>query len=72
VYWFTGIEQTVYRTNIRTRRTEPVVARNAFATTGTSVTRADPHGFWMGLANDHPLVMRDAGTEEIYTLELKW
>jgi len=72
VYWFTGIDQAVNRTEVRTRRTEAVVALKDFATVGTTMTPSDPHSFWMGLANDRPLVLRDAGTAEIYALALNW
>jgi hypothetical protein len=69
VYWITI--QGVSRTPVATHKSELVAAFGEFPITGTSVTRGDPHAFWMGLGpDDSPLVLRDTGSEDIYALEI--
>jgi hypothetical protein len=61
-----GSDPTIYRVRISDRKLEKIVSLKGIRTTIGEI------GTWCGLApDDCPLILRDVGSQEIYTLDLQ-
>ena len=59
----TGGDSSVMRIGVNDKQPAPVASLNSIRRTGEG-------GFWLGLtADDEPMVLRDAGTQEIFSLQ---
>jgi Tol biopolymer transport system component len=64
VYYDDEMEQGIFRIRVPNGRPEPVADTNEILRVADN---------WFGLApDDSPLILRDAGSEEIYSLDVKW